>query len=48
MILYYIITGIAIFFMAWNFIKAKDKDLNKLMLYAIAMFPLLLRLFRLK
>jgi len=46
MILYYLITAFAVVFMAWNF--AKTKDVSKLMLYAVAMFPYLLRLLRLK
>ena len=46
MFLYYIITGFVVFFMAWDFIKSRD--LKKTMLYAIAMFPFLLRLLRLK
>jgi len=46
MFLYYIITGFVVFFMAWDFIKTKD--LRKMMLYALAMFPYLLRLLRLK
>jgi hypothetical protein len=46
MFCYYIITAILVFFLGWNFYKTKD--MNKMMLYALAMFPFLLRLLRLK
>jgi hypothetical protein len=46
MFCYYVITAIVVFFLGWNFFKLKD--VNKMMLYAIAVFPFLLRLLRLK
>jgi hypothetical protein len=47
MIIYYVITAYIVGMLIWNFIKEK-KSIDDMILYLVILFPLVLRLMRVK